>query len=147
MFIKFGWGKNLQATDLKYDVADFNVSLSSSEEYGEGLGNCLPGQVNVRLEIPASYDSKPAQDIFQFAKTQHSKVMDDGAGKIVVYREEKVGQYVQEVDFSDAWIADISTGASMDDNKFDVTLNITAAKIKVSDVEFVDARREKLVKR
>jgi hypothetical protein len=147
MFIKFGWGKNLEATTLKYEVGDFSVSVSSSEEHGEGLGNCLPGQINVSLEIPATYDQNPAQDIFEFAKTQHSKVMDMGAGKIVVYRQEKVGQYVQQVEFSNAWISSIATGGSRHDDKFHVHLSIVAATIKISDVEFVDPRRERLVKR
>ena len=87
MYIKFGWGRNLSKDDLKYTATEFNVSLSSSEEYGIGLGNCLPGQININLEVEPSYQHKPATDILKFAKNQHDIAKTEGAGKIVVYPE------------------------------------------------------------
>jgi hypothetical protein len=143
MHIVFGWGK--KKDDLAYVVSDFNVALSSSEEYGVGLGNVLPGQISVTLEIEASYKGKPAADILQFAKDQHNLAKTDGQGKIVIYPEIDVGQAIQEIEFKDAWISDISTGGSMTDKVFNVGLTITAASIKMSDVEFTDLRRKKLV--
>jgi hypothetical protein len=145
MHIVFGWGKNLSPADLKYVVTDYNLSFSSSEEYGVGLGNCLPSQVSVTLEIEASYEGKPAQEIFKFAKNQHDTAKAEGGAMIVVYPEIEVGQAVQEIVIDNAWIADISTGTSIHDKVFNVHLTIMAAKVTISDVEFVDHRRAKLL--
>jgi hypothetical protein len=145
MYIKFGWGRNLSKDDLKYTATDFNVSLSSSEEYGIGLGNCLPGQININLEVEPSYQHKPATDILKFAKNQHDIAKTEGAGKIVVYPEEDVGQATQEIEFKDAWIADLVSGGTMRDRAFTLRLSIVAGNIKMSDVEFVDQRRTKLL--
>ena len=145
MHIVFGWGKNLSPTDLKYVVTNYNLSFSSSEEYGVGLGNCLPGQISVSLEIEASYKGKPAEDIFKFAKNQHDLAKAEGAAMIVVYPEIEVGQAIQEIVIDNAWITAISTGTSLHDKVFNVNLTIMAANVTISNVEFVDHRRAKLL--
>jgi hypothetical protein len=145
MYIKFGWGKDLKPDDLKYVCTGFNLSFSSSEEYGVGLGNCLPSQIGVTLEVEASFGTKPAEDIFNFAKNQHSDAKTKGGAMIVVYPEQDVGQAIQQIDIDDAWITNISTGAGIHDNYFTVQLAIMAAKVTISGVEFVDKRRAKLL--
>jgi len=146
MFIKFGWGKNLGKEDLKYEVTDFNVSLSSSDEYAGGLGNCVPGSISLTLEIPANLNEKPAGDIFSFARKQHDDASKNGAGKIVVYEgPETAAPLIQEVEFDQAWISDLSSGVSRHDEKFTLSMSVTAATVKISDVEFKDKRRAELV--
>jgi hypothetical protein len=145
VYIKFGWGKNLDNKSLKYVASDFSASFSSSEEYGVGLGNCLPSQLNVTLEVEARYDQKPATEIFKFSKEQHSVARTDGAGKIVVYPEIDIEQIIQVVEFDNAWIANMSTGASIHDKAFTVQLTIMAANVTISDVKFEDKRRAQIV--
>ena len=146
MHILFGWGKDVGKDDLKYVVTDFNVSLASSEEFAGGLGNCVPRQISVSLEIPPDQKAKPAADLFKFAKNQHDTAKNEGGGKIIVYEGREVGQPIQEVSFEKAWITDISSGASRHDQEFNLQLTIVAPTITVSDVKFEDKRRGELVR-
>jgi hypothetical protein len=145
MHILFGWGKNVSKDDLKFLVTDFNVTLASSDEFAGGLGNCVPGQITVSLEIPPNQKEKPAIDLFKFAKNQHDIAKTEGGGKIIVYEGMEVGQPIQEVSFERAWLTDISSGASRHDQQFSLHLTISAASIQISDVKFVDKRRADLV--
>ncbi len=145
MHILFGWGKNVGKADLKYVVTDYNITLSSSDEYAGGLGNCVPGSISVTIEIPPNQKAKPAVDLFKFAKNQHDVAKNEGAGKIVVYEGIEVGQPIQEIAFEKAWITDISSGASRHDQQFTVHLTIATASIQISDVKFEDKRKSDLV--
>jgi len=145
MHIVFGWGKNVGPDGLKYVVNDCNVSLTSDEQFSGGLGNCIPGDISLSIEIPPSQKEKPAAELFKFAKTQHDTAKNDGAGKIVVYEGRDVGQPIQEIVFEKAWIAKIGSGIVKHDQQFILNLVITAAKVQISDVAFEDARKCELV--
>lgn len=146
MYILFGWGRNIGQESLKYEVSDYNLTLVSSEEFAGKLGNCVPNQLSVSLEIPASQTEKPASEIFKFAKNQHDQAKNDGAGKIVIYEGREVGQPIQEVTFSKAWISDITSNTSRHDQTFQLHLTINAAQVQVSGVDYTNQQMLELVK-
>jgi hypothetical protein len=145
MYILFGWGKNVGKGDLKYEVTDFNASVSSTAEFSGRLNNCVPGQITLNLEIPYKATAKPAKELFEFAKSQHDKAKGEGGGKIVVYEGRDKQDVVQQVEFDEAWITDMSHGVSRHDEVFSLSVTVTAASVTISDVKFVDTRKSEMV--
>jgi hypothetical protein len=145
MLVKFGWGKDKDDIKKMYDCTDYNVTLMSGDEFAGKIGNMVPGQISVSLEVTPSQDTKPAIELFKFAKAQAVKTKSEGSGKITVYEGEDIGQAIQEISFEKAFFTDISSGASRMDKFFIVHLNISAANITISDQKFADKRKEKLV--
>lgn len=145
MYILFGWGKNVGSESLKYEVTDYNITLTSSEGSPGRIGNIVPGRIDVSLEIPPSQKGKPAIELFKFAKDQHDKAKSNGAGKLVIYEGREVGQPVQEVSFDKAWISDISTHGSRHDQQFFINLSIMAGKVQISETEYKNKKVMDLV--
>lgn len=145
MYIQFGWGKNLTPDQLEYEAICYNLSLVSSGTAGGGLGNCVPGSLSVSLQVPIDPNTKPATDLFKYAKTQHDSAKTEGAGKIVVYQGRDVGQPIQVITFDKAWINNISSNVSQTHEKFSIQLSVVAGSIEVSDVTFEDVHKTELV--
>jgi hypothetical protein len=145
MYILFGWGKDVKQDGLKYRVTNCSFSLRPDGIAGP-LGNCVPGQINVSIEIPPNQAEKPALDLLKFAKGQHDTAKNDGAGKIVIYAGSEVGQPLQEIAFKNAWISSFSSGASSGGTgNFNVSLSIDTADLQVSGIDFADTNKRKVV--
>ena len=133
MHMLFGFGDA-----IKHRVTNFSFSLGTVSGDTK-LANVIPGEVSVSLELPPT--ANPAEGFLAFAVDQHNTASEKGEGTIVVYKGQDVGESLQEISFSNAWITDIDIGSSEMDEKFNVSLRIAAADIVVSGVTFTHRGR------
>lgn len=133
MYIVFGFGKNPSADDLKYVVTSYDFSVDTLTA-DTSPANCLPGEITLQLELPP--EANPASEFLSFATQQHATAATDGAGKIAVYPGENVGQSLQEISFRKGWISHLDVSTSVGDDKFHVTMRVSAAEVTVSGIDF-----------
>lgn len=126
-----------------YKVNAFSLSLQSAGSVQ--LADCIPGSINVSLEIPPK--ASPAKDFFNFAKTQHANAKTKGKGQISVFKgrdDKKEGQAIQTVTFDKAWFSDIGSSVSEHDDTFHFNINFVATEITISGEKFKHDAREKI---
>lgn len=129
---------NLEFDGEEYTVTNYNVSLGTVSGDSK-LANVVPGELSVNVELPL--DANPGEKFLQFAVDQHNTAKDKGAGVLSVFKGENVGESLQKIEFSQAWITDYDQSVSDIDEKFNVSLRIAAAKMIVSGVEFTHRAR------
>ncbi len=137
MVIEFKWNNKT------YKVNAFSLSLQSAGALQ--LADCIPGTVNISLEVPPQ--ASPAKDFFNFARTQHANAKTKGKGQISVFKghdDKKEGQAIQTVNFEKAWLADIGSSVSEHDDNFNFSISFVATEITVSGEKFKHDAREKL---
>jgi hypothetical protein len=138
VYVLFGMGENPTADDLRFHVSDYRFSVSST--HGDGApANCIPGEIDISLDLPP--ESNPGSEFLRFAKQQHETAGDEGAGKIVVYPGEGVGQSIQEITFKKGWIQSLNMDTSSADDRFRVSMRIAAAEVTVSGITFLHSPR------
>jgi len=137
MVIEFKWNSKV------YSVLTFSVSFQSTGTT-QGFGDCIPGVINVNLEIPPK--ASPGKDFFSFARSQHANAEKKGKGQITVFKghdKKKEGQAIQTVTFDKAWFSDISSTVSIHNDDFNFNLNIIATEVSISGEKFVhDGRKD-----
>lgn len=137
MVIEFKWNNKT------YKVSAFSISMQSAGAVQ--LADCIPGSINISLEVPPK--ASPAKDFFNFARTQHANAKVKGKGQISVFKgrdDKKEGQAIQTVTFDKAWFSDISTSVAEHDDSFIFNLNIIATEITISGEKFLHDARQKL---
>ncbi|MEE9269208.1 MAG: hypothetical protein V3V49_03010 [Candidatus Krumholzibacteria bacterium] len=138
MVIKFKLGSGAE-----YKVTNFDVSV---ETVGGGqLANCAPGEIRVNLELPPG--AEPAKDLYEYASAQHADAESKGSGIIQVFKgrdDKPVGESIQTVEFSKAWLGDIDSSFSIHDEKFNLSFTVISSEMKISGVEFDHPRRNEL---
>jgi hypothetical protein len=115
--IEFKWNNKT------YKVNAFSISMQSAGSIQ--LADCIPGSINISLEVPPK--ASPAKDFFNFARTQHASAKAKGKGQISVFKghdDKKEGQAIQTVTFDKA--------------------NIVATEITISGEKFIHDARGKL---
>lgn len=123
---------------VEYRVTEYTFSVNS--QGGETkLSNCQPGQINLTLELPP--EPHPGKEFFQFAAEQHDTSGDKGKGTLTVFKGKSVGESLQEISFEDGWVTTLSLNVAEKDDKFQLKCNIAAAKVMISESEFVHHRR------
>lgn len=137
MVIEFKWNNKT------YKVNSFSLSLESAGSFQ--LADCIPGTIQMSLEIPPK--ASPAKDFFNFARTQHANAKTKGKGQISVFKghdEKKDGQAIQTVTFDKAWFSDIGSSVSEHDDNFIFNISLVATEVTISGENFKHDAREKL---
>ena len=124
---------NLEFGDVTYHVTNYSFSLGTVSGDTK-LANVVPGELSLNLELPP--EANPAEAFLQFAVDQHNTAKDKGAGRLSVFKGADVGESLQEIEFSKAWITDIDVSVSEMDEKFNVSLRFAAAEMTISGVMF-----------
>jgi hypothetical protein len=138
MFMKFGWGEDPSIDDMPYKVLNYSFDVVS--EAGDTMiSNCQPTHITITVEIAP--EANPGAEFYQYSIDQHDTAAEAGKGKISVFRGQSVGESIQEISFSNAWIDSVSMSVSEADDKFILTCMIAAANVTVSGVEMVHNRR------
>jgi hypothetical protein len=117
----------------KYDVLDYGFD-TMSEGGDTMLSNCVPLQISVTVEIGAK--KNPAGELFAFAADQHSVAKEKGKGSITVKKAKDVGDALQVIEFTNAWISGIGMNVGTMNDKFTVNFMISPSTVKISDVAF-----------
>ncbi|MCP4570763.1 MAG: hypothetical protein GY838_00265 [bacterium] len=126
-----------------YKVGNFSISLQSAG--AAQLANCIPGTIQVSLELPPK--AKPGADFFSFAKDQHNQAKTKGKGQISVFKghdDKKEGQAIQTVKFEKAWLSDMNSSVAEHDDNFYFNLLFVATDVTISGAAFKHDAREKL---
>ncbi|MGD8412883.1 MAG: type VI secretion system tube protein TssD [Candidatus Latescibacterota bacterium] len=132
MFMRLEFG------DKEYSVTNYNFSLGTLSGDTK-LSNVVPGELSVNIELPP--EANPAEEFLQFAVDQHNTAKDKGAGVLTVFKGADVGESLQTIEFTQAWITDIDMSVSEIDEKFNVSLRFAAASMVISGVNFAHRGR------
>ena len=122
-----------------YALDSYNFSLDLPGGDDTKLESCVPGTITMQLHVPV--EQNPGADFITFANDQHNTAKKEGSGVVTVFAGEDVGNELQKIEFSQAWITSLDLSSSEHDDQFGINLTFAAGSLTVSKVPFTHKKR------